>query len=113
MTKVEFHGYEKVKVKKLRDLIVICMKTLGLGDDAIWEIFPTTTGICDGSDKPSPYLSISGVETSKFYEIIEELKRMGVCEDIWLPTEQLFFNKIDILSGEWEVKYKNHFGIPY
>ena len=94
MPNIGIHGYSIEKGIRLKNTIVKCMQDVGFGGEAIWEIFPTKTGICDGSKKPSQYLRIFSSNPDHIPIILEGFRKYGIYEDVEVLLG-LFFDKVN------------------
>jgi hypothetical protein len=108
MPNIGIHGYDKKTADELAQSIVECMQKIGLGKEAIGEIFPSTTFSCDGKLKPAPYLRIFSSEFSHIPIILDGFQKNGIHEDVEVISDKkMFFEKGEIASGEWKKQFPN------
>lgn len=107
MPNIGIHGYDEKRAEELKKLIIRCMMEIDLGGEAIWEIFPTQTGTCDGDEKPAPYLRIFSSDPSHIPLILAGFERYGVHEDTEVLPDMFFDEtfKKEISNGGWAVKF--------
>jgi hypothetical protein len=111
MPNIGIHGYEYDECKSMEQRIGICLQKIGLGDDAITEMFRSVTKSCDGKNKPMPYLEIFSSEIDNVRNILVGFEELGIHEDIQIISEKImFFSKDEIASRKWREKFRLKMG---
>lgn len=109
MPNIGIHGCKPIEFARgLKKRIDTCMQEIGLGSDAITEIYNTDAESCDGKKTRMPYLRIFSPEFTLVLKILTGFAKCKIYEDVEVISSRiLFFSKEEMESRAWREKIRN------
>lgn len=105
MPNIGIHGWQDEEAQKLRGKIDECLQDIGLGEDAVTEIFLTDVQSCNGKKTRRPYIRLFSTEIKHIPAILTQFQNEDIHEDVEVLYPPMFFEGKEIASAEWMEKF--------